>query len=331
MASNEEKTLEELARIVFEKAAENGNCLCVVNLKSQAREIYKAVKALDMGGAYKIVHLSTAMYGAHKREKLLELKELLAHRKKVICVSTQLIEAGVDLSFSCVVRAMAGLDSILQAAGRCNRNGECGEIKRVYAYPIQDERGLDKLREIKIGKEITQRIIHENPGADLLSEDILQKFYYYYFYDRKGEMDYMTKTGATVYDMLSVNDKGQGNYKNRTGRQYHQAHGLAQAFATAGKHFAVIPDLTKTVVVRDGMAEELLARFKPAGIDEKIRLLRQLQDYTVALFDYDYKKLADSLAISLYDEEFGIYVLDKSFYSDEYGVKADAEMPTHVI
>lgn len=81
----------------------------------------------------------------------------------MICISTQLIEAGVDISFSCVIRAMAGLDSILQAAGRCNRNGESQMPRNVYVYPIKDESGLRYLPEIQLGKEITDQLIHDYP------------------------------------------------------------------------------------------------------------------------------------------------------------------------
>lgn len=269
------------------------------------------------------------MCGEHRREQLALLKKLLKSRKKVICISTQLIEAGVDISFACVVRAMAGLDSILQAAGRCNRNGEAPELQPVYTYPIQNERGIEKLRDIQIGKEITQKIIRENPDADYLDEHILNEFYQYYFYMRVGEMDYHTKDGATVYDMLSCNDNGRGNYKNRTGQAYSNC--LAQAFDKVGKHFFVIPDLTRTVVVYHGESEKLLDAFKTADMGEKIKLLHLLQDYTVGLFDYEFGNLEKARAISLFDEEFGIYVLNREYYSQEYGVNKNAEMPNHVV
>ena len=71
-----------------------------------------------------LVHLSTRMCPAHRLEALDGMKAALAQNKRVLCVSTQLIEAGVDIDFATVVRDLAGLDSIAQAAGRCNRNGD---------------------------------------------------------------------------------------------------------------------------------------------------------------------------------------------------------------
>ena len=68
--------------------------------------------------------------------------------RKVVCVSTQLIEAGVDLSFASVVRVMAGLDNLAQAAGRCNRSNEYGQLGKVNLIKLQKE-NLTKLKEIK--------------------------------------------------------------------------------------------------------------------------------------------------------------------------------------
>lgn len=142
-------------------------------------------------------------------------------------------------------------------------------------------------------------------------------------------MDYIAKNGTTVYDMLSNNNTGKGNFKNRTGQDYN--HYLSQAFATASESFSVIPNLTKTVVVYFGESENLLDAFKTADIGEKIKLLQKLQDYTVSLFDYEYKAFQDKNAISLFDEDFGIYVLGNDYYSKEYGIEKAAEMKNLVI
>ncbi len=326
--TNKEISIDEFAEAVFERAKENDNCLCIVNLKSEARKIYELVRSLDLLGEFRIIHLSTAMCGEHRRLQLDEVKHCLDLDYKVICISTQLIEAGVDISFSCVVRAMAGLDSIFQAAGRCNRNGEFKSPKNVYTYAILDEKGIEKLPDIKMGKEITQRVIRENPDTDYLKEESLRNFYHYYFYMRFDEMDYITKDG-TVYDMLSTNNAGRNNYKNRTGVDY--PHFFSHAFSTASEKFSVIPDLTKTVVVYFGESEQLLENFKTANIEKKVKMLRMLQGYTISLFEYEFSKLDSIKAISLFDNEYGIYVLAKDFYSSEYGVDFNAEMQNLVI
>lgn len=133
VASTENKSCDELGQIIYQQARKNGNCLAIVNLKREAREIFQCLGRLDVNHEFELIHLSTAMCGRHRTDCLNGIGALLdpGNPKPVICVSTQLIEAGVDISFACVVRAMAGLDSIMQAAGRCNRNGESVEWKAI--------------------------------------------------------------------------------------------------------------------------------------------------------------------------------------------------------
>ena len=101
---------------------ERNSFLAVVNTKPQAKELFEFVKS--SGCADYVYHLSTNMCPAHRKNILEEIKENLRLRKKIACISTRLIEAGVDVSFESALRYMAGLDSIIQTAGRCNRNNE---------------------------------------------------------------------------------------------------------------------------------------------------------------------------------------------------------------
>ena len=117
-----EKDCVSAADFILEKANANGNCLVIVNTKKTAFEIYNQL--IRQSTDFEVLHLSTSMCQSHRVQVINLLKESLKNQKRIICVSTQLIEAGVDISFSCVIRAMSGLDSIAQAAGRCNRNGK---------------------------------------------------------------------------------------------------------------------------------------------------------------------------------------------------------------
>ena len=175
VASTENKSCDELGQIIYQQARENGNCLAIVNLKKEAREIFQCLERLDVNHEFELIHLSTAMCGRHRTDCLDRIGALLdpGNPKPVICVSTQLIEAGVDISFACVVRAMAGLDSIMQAAGRCNRNGESVEPKNVYVYPLKAEDSMERyLPDIAMGKQLTLQIMENYPGKDLLSSNI---------------------------------------------------------------------------------------------------------------------------------------------------------------
>lgn len=173
VASAENKSCDELGQIIYQQARKNGNCLAIVNLKKEAREIFQCLERLDVNHEFELIHLSTAMCGRHRTDCLNRIGALLdpGNPKPVICVSTQLIEAGVDISFACVVRAMAGLDSIMQAAGRCNRNGESVEPKNVYVYPLKDEDSMERyLPDIAMGKQLTFEVQIGLEDSDLSND-----------------------------------------------------------------------------------------------------------------------------------------------------------------
>ncbi|WP_338069868.1 CRISPR-associated helicase Cas3' [Bifidobacterium psychraerophilum] len=327
----QEFDLDEFANFVLEKALENGNCLAIVNLRSEARRLYQCLEQINADNQFTVVHLSTSMCGMHRAKELGNVIETLKAKKPVICVSTQLIEAGVDISFACVIRATAGLDSILQSAGRCNRNGESHEPKNVYVVSIKNERGLEILGDIKRGKEITNQLIQDYAESDLSSDDMLHEFYESYFASplMQKKMDYQVNdTGSSVYDMLSLNNDGRKRFENRTSVKY--GYHLAQAFKTASDRFQVIPHLAQDVIVdyQDSLA--LLDKFKEEKSNNNlvtaVKILHRLQGYSVSLFDYEVTKLSNSSAISIVDQEFGISLLDKQHYSQQYGVVLDPEM-----
>ena len=178
-----------------------GSVLIIVNTKTQAREIYKRCKQITG----EIIHLSTSMCPAHRMDALDKVKECLNldNPKPVVCVSTQLIEAGVDVDFGSVIRYLAGLDSIAQAAGRCNRNGLRQTGRVIVVNPANEN--LDKLPDIRTAKEKAERVLDEywnNPHSfenDRISPTAMTLYYRYHFFDRKHEMDYpvSSKRGGT--------------------------------------------------------------------------------------------------------------------------------------
>jgi len=315
-----EKDWHHAAEFVLEKAYENGNCLVIVNTKKSALEIFNRLKIQSED--FEILHLSTSMYPIHRAATIDNMKNLIKKGEKVICVSTQLIEAGVDISFSCVVRAMSGLDSIAQAAGRCNRNGESNQSKIVYTFALKDE-NLDKLNDIKSGKEITDQITHgKGNDSDLLDERIMKDYYLRYFTVKEGQMDYPTDEGGSIYKMLSGNDSGRGNYKNITGTLF--PHFISHAFYTADKNFSVIDHNGKSVVAMHGGAKSLIEEYRRLHnrlvTREKIQILRDLQKYSISLYEFQLKELDRQGALSVLDDETGIIVLDEFYYSTETGV-----------
>ncbi len=129
----EESGFDELVETISE---EKSSTLVVVNTKKKALEFYKALEHsanFDM-----VYHLSTNMYPKHRKDILSEIKEKLKV-EKVLLISTQLVEAGVDLDFGSVYREVAPISSIIQAAGRCNREGKLKENGNVYIFALEDK------------------------------------------------------------------------------------------------------------------------------------------------------------------------------------------------
>lgn len=305
---------EAFQQFVLEKYKEEGNCLVIVNTKSDAVRIYNSLKSYieaNPQDKIELVHLSTTMCPAHRLDTINTIKE--KKQERILCISTQLIEAGVNISFNCVIRVIAGLDSIAQAAGRCNRNGEDPRGKNVYVVNLANE-NLSMLPDIKCGADITYRILAECP-EDLLSPLVIQRYYKEYFAKQKIQMYYQIEELGNLYDLLSVNRKGTGAYRDIGGTK---PPALRQAFQTAGEYFSVIEQRTIGVLVPYKEGATLVERIKCADLKEKNTLIRQIGRYSVSLYPYQIKKLEELRALSLVDD--GLIMLDSKYYQDKLGV-----------
>ena len=145
-------TSEEAASFIQEVKKNVINLLMVCNTVGWASSIYDILNKDENKDTY-VYFLSSNLCPAHRKDLIEDLKADLKNKKNIICISTQLIEAGVDISFETTVRALAGLDSIAQTSGRMNRNGE--NIKGYgYIINLNDDDELKKLTEIKLGDKI---------------------------------------------------------------------------------------------------------------------------------------------------------------------------------
>lgn len=113
---------------MIQQLMQEEQALCIVNTKKRAQSIYQKLKG---EGVY---HLSTSMYPIHRRRTLDMIRERLDSGKRCILISTSLVEAGVDLDFQTVYRQLAGVDSMIQAAGRCNREEKEKQKKAKYIF-----------------------------------------------------------------------------------------------------------------------------------------------------------------------------------------------------
>ena len=167
-------------RDLAEQLAEADQVLCIVNLKSHARDLARDLYAQGVEGVY---HLSTAMCPAHRRAMLRLVRGRLNRDQPCHLISTQCVEAGVDIDFPLVYRALAPLEGIAQAAGRCNRNGAraCGEV-RVFVpedHPFPPLGGGYKQATGLVAALLRQR----GPEKLDLDDPALFSDYYRRFYD----------------------------------------------------------------------------------------------------------------------------------------------------
>ncbi|MDR2033370.1 MAG: CRISPR-associated helicase Cas3' [Helicobacteraceae bacterium] len=305
-------SMEQLRDFVSEELDSSLNCLVILNTKKDAIKLYKTLKPIAEEKEIKIIYLSTLLYPKHRLKLLGDISKALEEKKRLLVISTQLIEAGVDISFECVVRALAGLDSIAQAAGRCNRHGEYSHICSTFIINVAGE-NLTNLPDIAIAAKITERVLYETAGDDPLSPRVMRQYYRYYFYDRKNLMDYDVDGNGALYDWLSSNAQGKGAFKNAKGSEPPR---LTQAFRSAAEAFSVIDQNAKGIIVcHDEEAQALLNKYENAEPSEKSRWLRQLQRYSISLYKYEFAKIA-----YLIYEIDGLSVLPKGYYDSELGV-----------
>jgi len=125
-------TIAELTAQVLENKV---STLSIFNTKKQTLAFYHEIRR---NHDYLTFHLSTSMYPAHRKRVIESIRECLFNQEKLLVASTQLIEAGVDFDFPCVFREIAPLESIIQSAGRCNREGKMNDPGDVYIFSLED-------------------------------------------------------------------------------------------------------------------------------------------------------------------------------------------------
>lgn len=331
---------DEIACRTIHELEGSGSVLIVVNTKAAAQTIYKLCKEkIGTGTLAKVFHLSTSMCPAHRMVVLEEIKACLDpdDPTPVICVSTQLIEAGVDIDFGCVIRYMAGLDSVAQSAGRCNRNGLRDKPGKVLIInPVNEN--LDKLTDIRIAKEKAERVLGEfqkDPSqfdCDLIGPKAMELYYKYYFFDRADQMAYpitSKKIGrdGDLLSLLSLNDLSVQSYKRTNGKS--PAFHLRQSFKSAADAFAAIDAPTEGIIVPYGKeGEKIIADLCGAfEVKKQYALLKKAQRYSVNVFPNIFRKLSDNQCIHEVQEGRGVMYLESQYYSAEFGLSVEQVEP----
>ena len=284
------KTWEEIST---ELRAEE-RVLCVVSDRKSCRELY----ALMPQGTY---HLSALMCAQHRSDRIAEIKARLNGDGSVRVVSTQLVEAGVDFSFPTVYRAMAGLDSIAQAAGRCNREGELmaqGKMGKVVVFVPPRAAPVGFLRK----------------AADTASAML------------EAGLDDPIDSGAFAPYFSELYWKANSlDAKGLMGLLRPDAVDCGIQFRSAAEAFHIIDDKNQQAILvpyREG--EKLIAELKAKGPERW--LLRKLQRYSVNVYGNQFIELQNRG--SLEEVSPGLFALTCAIeYGDDIGLLVD-EMPT---
>jgi CRISPR-associated endonuclease/helicase Cas3 len=268
--------------------------LAVVNSRRHARELHRLMPPGTL-------HLSALMCGAHRSRVITEIKRRLAAGIPTQVVSTQLVEAGVDLDFPVVYRAFAGLDSIAQAAGRCNREGllERGLVV-VFVPPERSRIGL-----LRTAEDACHAALHGVDGNPL-DQALFTRYFEHLYYNR--DLDEPDIRGHLKVDLKH----------------------LAVNFRTAAERFRMIDNEQRPIIVLyDAIADDaeirlLLGRLRKTGPERW--LMRKLQRYIVNLPERDLQRL---LAQEDVEEILpGMYAQTSDWlYHNTLGLTADEPMP----
>ena len=278
---NKRKTYEEIAARLsgYEKV------LCIVNTRKDAKELYNRLP--DEGVK---IHLSRMMCPAHVNETICRIKVLLKDQAHPIVrvIATQLVEAGVDIDFPIVFRQEAGLDSVLQAAGRCNREGK-DDIGNTFVFCLAAER-----KPFGSMADANNARLNLPESSDWFAPSVM-KTYFQQLYCRKNTFD---KKDIKHY-----------LYK-----------GDELCFETAAKEFKLIDDDSVNVIVNWGNSMELVEELKDSGYT--YILMKRLAMYSVGVHRSDFNKL---IKIGVVEEVLeGIYVLaDTAQYDSSTGLSLD--------
>jgi CRISPR-associated endonuclease/helicase Cas3 len=262
--------------------------LAIVHKRDDARELWREVETKVAGA----LHLSALMCPAHRREVLAQVRALLEAEQPCRVISTQLVEAGVDVDFPVVFRAMAGLESLAQSAGRCNRNGrwQAGRFE-VFDAPTLPPRSLDAHR--RTAEVMLNSSRGEGHELDLFSP----------------------ATFRAYFDRLYA-------HEDRDAPRVQQSREML-TFETTFERFRMIPDKTTTIFVPYGAAgAKVVHDCRHSPINRET--LRHLQPFGVSVYDMDMKALRSRGAIELLHDAVWVLVAGED-YHERFGLNVEGE------
>jgi CRISPR-associated endonuclease/helicase Cas3 len=296
---------------LVQQLSEHSQFLCIVNTRPHAARIFSRLTRLEeeaslssstsSSSRYKenqLFHLSTFMCSQHRADVLTRIRQRLTDKLPCQVISTQLIEAGVDVDFPVVFRSTSGIDSIAQAAGRCNREGRRDTGNVIVFDPTNVQlRGYLK----SVADSGAELIAELNPDdMDLLGQETVRRYFQIHFWKHKEQWD--EKKVMECFPPPSPTTPVFYNFK------------------TAACRFQWIEDKTETVFVPyEKHGQKLIERLRREGPSRD--LLRRLQRYSVGVYDRVFNAMIGT-DIERLDSGYAI-LINESCYDPDLGFRSD--------
>lgn len=329
-----EMDCEELADFAAGILEENNSLLLVCNTKNEAAVMFNLLcsKIKDV----KAFHISAGMCTAHRKETIKEMQEALENKQqKVFCVSTQVIEAGVDVSFARVIRLLAGMDNIVQATGRENRNREFDGLAPGYIVRLKGEflKGLSEIEDAKNAAADLLVKYKNNPQIyddDLMSAKAVNEYYKSLYENVKsGYHDfYIESVRDSILNLMSCNENVDSGKIPEYNKYF-----MYQALKTAGGLFTVFDESSIDIIVPYDRGTEIIQKIFAVGDKdyEKLKsILKEAKLYTVSLFKYQKIKLEEQGAL-IFVPSAGVYILQDGYYDELTGLNLNqSELPLQI-
>ncbi len=267
--------------------------LCIVNTRGHAARLfcglYETLSSREQNGTF---HLSTLMCGQHRSKVIRTIRKQLTDGKPCRVISTQLVEAGVDLDFPVVFRALAGVDSIAQAAGRCNREGKQASGD-VYVFEPRDIRLRGFLAATA---NSTAELMPD--FDDLLSLDAVERYFQLHYWKHADRCD-----SKAIMDLFQSPQK------------------MLFQFRTAERQFRMIDDASQPVIVPWGKDGKRLIREIRQDEPPDWRIKRKLQRYVVPVYEQFYRQMLGS-DVAVYHDCYAV-LTNEAMYDEKLGLCLD--------
>lgn len=319
--------LEDIRNLVLENLDKSN--LIILNTKKTVRKLYDLLQSnYEDKDLY---YLTTNLTASDRLKKIEEIKKKLLEGDKICVVSTQLIEAGVDVDFDLVIRSLSGMDSVVQAMGRCNREGH---RQSAFTYLINLDKNEEKTSMLKgvDERKAACKVALNTSRGDLDIKKLTEEYFEKLYANLKGDQY------SDVLKLLAENKEVAGDFQklNKVKKELKEVAGylydekrkiyfdLFQSFKEAYKEFELIEDNKGTAIVDYEETKEDLNKVRDLSLKlygpdylnnlrELKKIVKKLSRHTVAISKKDLSSCDNVL-------DGKIYILPNSYYNEKFGV-----------